>query len=53
MMMTSETDHGSSPDIAIILAPLPYVELLEKRSLSQIDLVVMHCTELPDMAMAR
>jgi len=53
MMMTSETDHGSSLDIAFILEPLPYVELLEKRSLSQIDLVVMHCTELPDMAMAR
>ena len=53
MMMTSETDHGSSPNIAIIREPLPYVELLEQRSLSQIDLVVMHCTELPDMAMAR
>ena len=52
-MMTSETDHVSSPDIAIILQPLPYVELLEKRPLSLIDLVVMHCTELPDMTMAR
>jgi len=27
--------------------------LLEKRSLTQIDLVVIHCTELPDMTMAR
>ncbi len=53
MMMTSETDHVSSPDLAIILEPLPYGELLEKRSLTQIDLVVMHCTELPDMVMAR
>ena len=52
-MMTSETDHNLSPDLSIILEPLPYGELLEKRSLSQIDLVVMHCTELPDMAMAR
>jgi N-acetylmuramoyl-L-alanine amidase len=53
MMMTSETDHRSRPDLAIILEPLPYVELLVQRSLSQIDLVVMHCTELPDMTMAR
>ncbi len=53
MMMTSETDQGSSPDLSIIVEPLPYGELLEKRPLSQIDLVVMHCTELPDMAMAR
>ncbi len=34
-------------------APLPYVSLLEHRLLSQIDLVVIHCTELPDLAMAR
>ncbi len=53
MMMTSETDHRSRPDLAIIVEPLPYVELLAQRSLSQIDLVVMHCTELPDMTMAR
>jgi N-acetylmuramoyl-L-alanine amidase len=33
--------------------PLPYVALLPERPLAQIDLVVMHCTELPDLAMAR
>lgn len=33
--------------------PLPYVARLEKRTLSAIDLVVIHCTELPDMQMAR
>ena len=33
--------------------PLPYAELLERRSTSDINLVVIHCTELPDMAMAR
>ncbi len=33
--------------------PLPYVTRLEKRPLSAIDLVVIHCTELPDMQMAR
>lgn len=33
--------------------PLPYVGCLDARPLSQIDLVVIHCTELPDLAMAR
>jgi N-acetylmuramoyl-L-alanine amidase len=33
--------------------PLPYVARLEKRAPSAIDLVVIHCTELPDMQMAR
>lgn len=32
---------------------LHYHALLEARELSAIDLVVIHCTELPDMAMAR
>lgn len=32
---------------------LPYEGLLEARPVSQIDLVVIHCTELPDLAMAR
>lgn len=33
--------------------PLPYVERLETRPLAQVDLVVIHCTELPDLATAR
>jgi N-acetylmuramoyl-L-alanine amidase len=33
--------------------PLPYVEQLEARAPEQIDLVVIHCTELPDLAAAR
>lgn len=33
--------------------PLPYVGCLDARPLSRIDLVVIHCTELPDLAMAR
>ncbi|TAH45130.1 MAG: N-acetylmuramoyl-L-alanine amidase [Gammaproteobacteria bacterium] len=33
--------------------PLPYVERLAERRADGIDLVVIHCTELPDMAMAR
>ncbi|MDQ3040625.1 MAG: N-acetylmuramoyl-L-alanine amidase [Pseudomonadota bacterium] len=32
---------------------LPYVASLAARQLGQIDLVVIHCTELPDLAMAR
>jgi len=33
--------------------PLPYESRLETRPLSQVDLVVIHCTELPDLAAAR
>jgi N-acetylmuramoyl-L-alanine amidase len=32
---------------------LPYVERLQARPVEVIDLVVIHCTELPDLAMAR
>ncbi len=33
--------------------PLPYEQRLDIRERAQIDLVVIHCTELPDLAMAR
>lgn len=33
--------------------PLPYETRLESRPPAQIDLVVIHCTELPDLAAAR
>ncbi|HKU79557.1 MAG TPA: N-acetylmuramoyl-L-alanine amidase [Rhodanobacteraceae bacterium] len=33
--------------------PLPYVERLQSRALAEVDLVVIHCTELPDLATAR
>ena len=33
--------------------PLPYVERLERRALADVELVVIHCTELPDLATAR
>lgn len=33
--------------------PLPYAVRLATRPLSQVDLVVIHCTELPDLALAR
>ena len=39
------------PDIQRL--PLPYAHNLEIRALDAVTLVVMHCTELPDLAMAR
>ena len=41
----------SSP--AIRPHPLPYVEALAARDPASIDTVVIHCTELPDLATAR
>jgi N-acetylmuramoyl-L-alanine amidase len=41
------------PNPELNVWPLPYEERLEARPLAQIDLVVIHCTELPDLAMAR
>ena len=38
---------------ALRIAPLPYVDELGARAPDDIDLVVIHCTELPDLAMAR
>lgn len=40
-------------DLPIEHWPLPYVEQLIMRNVEEIDLVVIHCTELPDLAMAR
>ncbi len=39
--------------IPMRVEPLPYETKLDARPLSQVDLVVIHCTELPDLAMAR
>jgi N-acetylmuramoyl-L-alanine amidase len=33
--------------------PLPYIDRLAGRALEDVDLVVIHCTELPDLAIAR
>lgn len=41
------------PALAIDDQPLPYEERLARRPSAAIDLVVIHCTELPDMKMAR
>lgn len=37
----------------MIVEPLSYESLLQTRPIDQIDLVVVHCTELPDLATAR
>jgi len=41
------------PPLPLHAWPLPYEERLEARPLAQVDLVVIHCTELPDLAVAR
>lgn len=43
--------HLDAPALAV--TPLAYEHLLEARVHEQIDLVVIHCTELPDLAAAR
>jgi len=39
--------------LAVHRNPLPYASVLQARDPESIDLVVIHCTELPDLAMAR
>lgn len=41
------------PGLQIQHRPLPYADRLQPRDPAVIDLVVLHCTELPDLAMAR
>jgi N-acetylmuramoyl-L-alanine amidase len=41
------------PLLTIHDQPLPYVAKLPERPASAVTLVVIHCTELPDLAMAR
>ncbi|MFZ5655505.1 MAG: N-acetylmuramoyl-L-alanine amidase [Pseudomonadota bacterium] len=41
------------PPLPVHVDPLPYESRLEARPVSQVDLVIVHCTELPDLAMAR
>ena len=41
------TDPGIRP------WPLPYAARLESRDPAHVDLVVIHCTELPDLPLAR
>ena len=50
--MTTEPVNASAMP-PVHAAPLPYQDRLASRALGQIDLVVIHCTELPDLLMAR
>lgn len=43
----------TEPATAVLDAPLPYVARLPARPLADVTLVVIHCTELPDLATAR
>ena len=40
-------------DARLRIDHLPYVERLEARPVEAVDMVVVHCTELPDLATAR
>ena len=42
--------HAPPP---MTVAPLSYEGRLQPRALEAVDLVVIHCTELPDLATAR
>jgi N-acetylmuramoyl-L-alanine amidase len=41
------------PDLAITEQLLPYHDRLEQRDTESLDLIVLHCTELPTLEMAR
>ena len=49
----SRTGRCRIVDLPINDWPLPYEERLDQRPASAIELVVIHCTELPDLAAAR
>ena len=44
---------AAAPFSTIVQQPLPYVDRLPRRARTDIALVVIHCTELPDLATAR
>jgi N-acetylmuramoyl-L-alanine amidase len=41
------------PPLPVRIDPLPYEARLEARPLSQVDLVIIHCTEVPTLAESR
>lgn len=41
------------PPPPVLIDPLPYESRLDARPLSQVDLVVIHCTEVPTLALSR
>lgn len=41
------------PSLPVVSRPLPYENRLARRDIATIELAVIHCTELPDLAAAR
>ena len=41
------------PPLPVHVDPLPYESRLDPRPIAQVDLVIVHCTEVPDLATAR
>ena len=52
-MVASGPMPPARTDLPVAYDPLPYEARLEARDPATITLVVIHCTELPDLAMAR
>src|SRR5690606_3529137 len=48
-----EPVHQHAAELALHDWPLPYEERLAERRLESIELVVVHCTETPDLEIAR
>jgi N-acetylmuramoyl-L-alanine amidase len=53
LLLPARSDVLVLADLPVQHAPLPYEQRLDLRPRSAIDLVVIHCTELPDLATAR
>ena len=47
------TDSSMPIDLPIDVQPLPYEHKLLERRVEDVDLLVIHCTELPELAQAR
>ena len=52
-MLASDPMAPAPSSLPVHEAPLPYAARLQSRPEAQVDLVVIHCTELPDLATAR
>ena len=52
-MSELETLHAALTEADVVMRPLDYVEKLDTRSPDQVRRVVIHATELPDLAEAR
>lgn len=53
MQIDTKADFTQESSLRIVQQLLPYNKLLPTRSLNGLDLVVIHCTELPNLEMSR